>query len=267
MLALRFWKSFLFWDGLPLDPLQELCSGPTTAACLTPAHSKSQMPITSKIKENLLHTDLSKTCDLSWHLFWMWFWWWNTTFGYIMDKSWTGTGENHRPISQWQTLSHNRFLIWSRNCLPFQSTRVHPHPVFSGVRGVFPLAVALSFILITGAGPKNHIFSNFRGGGARASVKSSTELMLYVVLTMPTLNNAYLLLWFLGVKSWFFTRNTPKISVPPSTWRNFFNCAPTNLKSWIRPWITPLLSSNFSLYQYESTPWHTCSWTLKLYWR
>jgi hypothetical protein len=29
------------------------------------------------------------------------------------------------------------------------------------------------------------------------SVKSSTELMLYVVLTMPTLNKAYLLLLFI----------------------------------------------------------------------
>ena len=31
---------------------------------------------------------------------------------------------------------------------------------------------------------------------------------------------------FFGVKSWFFTRNTPKIFVPPSTRRNFFKCAP-----------------------------------------
>ena len=37
-------------------------------------------------------------------------------------------------------------------------------------------------------------------------------------------------IWFFGVKSWFFTRNTPKIFAPPK-------CAPPNLKSWIRPWV------------------------------
>jgi hypothetical protein len=41
---------------------------------------------------------------------------------------------------------------------------------------------------------------------------------------------------FFGVKSWFFTRNTPKNFPPPSARRNFFKCAPPNLKSWIRPW-------------------------------
>ena len=43
-------------------------------------------------------------------------------------------------------------------------------------------------------------------------------------------------IWFFGVKSWFFTRNTPKIFAPPFSRRNFFKCAPPNLKSWIRPW-------------------------------
>ena len=33
-------------------------------------------------------------------------------------------------------------------------------------------------------------------------------------------------IWFFGVKSWFFTRNTPKIFAPPSARRNFFKCAP-----------------------------------------
>ena len=35
-------------------------------------------------------------------------------------------------------------------------------------------------------------------------------------------------IWFFGVKSWFFTRNTPTIFAPPS------KCTPPNLKSWIR---------------------------------
>jgi hypothetical protein len=30
--------------------------------------------------------------------------------------------------------------------------------------------------------------------------------------------------WFFGVKSWFFTRNTPTIFAPPSARRNFFKC-------------------------------------------
>ena len=45
---------------------------------------------------------------------------------------------------------------------------------------------------------------------------------------------------FFGVKSWFFTRNTQKNFAPPSAWRNFFKCAPSNLKPWIRPCHRPL---------------------------
>ena len=33
-------------------------------------------------------------------------------------------------------------------------------------------------------------------------------------------------IWFFGVKSWFFTRNTPTIFALPSARRNFFKCAP-----------------------------------------
>ena len=39
------------------------------------------------------------------------------------------------------------------------------------------------------------------------SVKSSTELMLYVVLTMPTLNKAYLFIFI-----YLFMRKVPSIS-------------------------------------------------------
>ena len=69
-------------------------------------------------------------------------------------------------------------------------------------------------------------------------------------------------IWFFGVKLWFFTRNTPTIFAPPSqlekirffvvkSWfftrntpkffacRDFFKCAPPNLKSWIHPWSVP----------------------------
>ena len=44
-------------------------------------------------------------------------------------------------------------------------------------------------------------------------------------------------IWFFGIKSWFFTRNTPKFFAPHSARRNFFKCAPPNLKSWIHPFI------------------------------
>ena len=46
---------------------------------------------------------------------------------------------------------------------------------------------------------------------------------------------------FFVVKSWFFTRNTPTFFAPPSARRDFFKCAPPNLKSWIRPWYGKIL--------------------------
>ena len=62
-------------------------------------------------------------------------------------------------------------------------------------------------------------------------------------------------IWFFCVKSWFFTRNTPKFFAPPSARRNFFKCAPPpNFKSWIRPWSWCLF---WKLYQgglWESDP-------------
>ena len=39
-------------------------------------------------------------------------------------------------------------------------------------------------------------------------------------------------IWFFGVKSWFFTRNTPQIFAPPSARRNFFKCAPPPPLAW-----------------------------------
>ena len=72
-------------------------------------------------------------------------------------------------------------------------------------------------------------------------------------------------IWFFGVKSWFFTRNTPTIFPFPSAigknkifWRKIvifhtqypqkkiLSAPPPNFKSWIRPWIVfailPLLA-------------------------
>jgi hypothetical protein len=43
-------------------------------------------------------------------------------------------------------------------------------------------------------------------------------------------------IWFFGVKSWFFTRNNPKFFAPPSTRRNFLLSAPP--LAW-NPWFAP----------------------------
>jgi hypothetical protein len=48
-------------------------------------------------------------------------------------------------------------------------------------------------------------------------------------------------IWFFGVKSWFFTRNTPKMFAPPSARRNFFKCA---LLTW-NPGSAPAICCPF----------------------
>ena len=46
-------------------------------------------------------------------------------------------------------------------------------------------------------------------------------------------------IWFFGVKSWFFTRNTPTISRFPPLGAIFLSAPPPpKLKSWIRPCYT-----------------------------
>ena len=76
-----------------------------------------------------------------------------------------------------------------------------------------------------------HIFRVGFGGGGRT--RRVPPLKLKKIL-------------FFGIKSWFFTRNTPKMFAPPSARRNFFNCAPPpNLKSWIRP-LYCIYTSNFN---------------------
>jgi hypothetical protein len=43
-------------------------------------------------------------------------------------------------------------------------------------------------------------------------------------------------IWFVGVKSWFFTQNIPTIFAPPSARRNFFKCAPLLTRLLTRPY-------------------------------
>jgi hypothetical protein len=42
-------------------------------------------------------------------------------------------------------------------------------------------------------------------------------------------------LWFFGVKSWFFTRNTPTIFAPPCARHTFFKCASLTWNPWSAP--------------------------------
>jgi hypothetical protein len=76
-------------------------------------------------------------------------------------------------------------------------------------------------------------------------------------------------IWFFGVKSWFFTRNTPIFFVPSSARLNLFECAPhPNLKSWIRPWVVWLclnfLSYTCSPHVPKSQPSHITGWATLL---
>ena len=67
-------------------------------------------------------------------------------------------------------------------------------------------------------------------------------------------------IWFFGIKSRFFTRNTPKIFAPPSALRNFFMCTfpPPNWKSWICPWSA---EDNFNKYSCSNTIILLKTWT------
>ena len=66
-------------------------------------------------------------------------------------------------------------------------------------------------------------------------------------------------IWFLGVKSWFFTRNTPKIFAPLYARRNLFKCAPPNLKSWIRPCILSFFLNHLCRNKHWHY-WHLTIW-------
>ena len=98
---------------------------------------------------------------------------------------------------------------------------------------------------LIGTGVGNNSGADPRGGGGR------TRHM------PPSLKNWKKKMIFFCIKSWFFTRNTPKIFVPPSTWRDFFKCTPPNLKSWIRPCNYPRNDPHSYIYQWASNT-HPC---------
>ena len=91
--------------------------------------------------------------------------------------------------------------------------------------------------------PLSTIFQLYRRGGARPPKIGKNKIFWSKIVIfsheIPQQFSRFPLhlekIWFFCVKSWFFTRNTPKIFAPPSVRRNFFKCVPPNLKSWIRP--------------------------------
>ena len=52
---------------------------------------------------------------------------------------------------------------------------------------------------------------------------------------------------FFGIKSWFFTRNTPTNFTPPSVRRNFFKCVPPKWNPGSAPGTQKLFSRSFGL--------------------
>jgi hypothetical protein len=94
--------------------------------------------------------------------------------------------------------------------------------------------------------PKNNIFTNFKGGVPPWHITCDRSLIykyqhntmvVFVLGQGGTPPFKLVKIFFFGVKSWFFTRNTPTFFAPPSARRHFFKCAPPprNLKSCIRP--------------------------------
>ena len=62
-------------------------------------------------------------------------------------------------------------------------------------------------------------------------------------------------IWFFGVKSWFFTRNTPTNFVPPFARRNFFKCAPLTWNPGSAPGLGVILCWSYV----QSTDRHVAS--------
>jgi hypothetical protein len=89
----------------------------------------------------------------------------------------------------------------------------------------------------------------YRGGSRGGCTRHATPLKLEKI-------------WFFGIKSWFFTRNTPTIFAPPSARRNFFKCARPNLKSWICPCSTKFFCSiwNSRWRLRHDLVWHQTLW-------
>jgi hypothetical protein len=89
------------------------------------------------------------------------------------------------------------FFVWPLHCLPFFNIWL-PITLFASTNYSYLLTYTRT---TTGADPG--------GGGTRRAPPLKLEKI-----------------WFFGVKSWFFTRNTPTIFAPPSARRDFFKCGP-----------------------------------------
>jgi hypothetical protein len=112
--------------------------------------------------------------------------------------------------------------------------------------------------------PKNHILSNFRGGARRVrpppgsapaighynlvSIPHFCRNSLFWTILVKICSLRWERIWFFGVKSCFFTRNTPKFSRLPPLGAIFLSAPPPpNLKSWIRPWIVATFSVKYAI--------------------
>ena len=63
---------------------------------------------------------------------------------------------------------------------------------------------------------------------------------------------------FFGVKSWFFTRNTPKMFAPPSARRIFFKCAPLTWNPGSAPASRVVICSLYVYYTQDSFYYSQC---------
>ena len=119
--------------------------------------------------------------------------------------------------------------LWYRLCIWLQHA-VAPPPVsfrntgFSWTYGILHSCITLALLRFAVINWKKYDFLAWNRDFSHEIPKIFSRLP-------PQLET----IWFFGVKSWFFTRNTPNIFAPPSARRNFFKCAPPNLKSCIRP--------------------------------
>jgi hypothetical protein len=80
----------------------------------------------------------------------------------------------------------------------------------------------------------------------------------FLCLTPPPLKLEKI--WFFGVKSWFITRNTPKLFAPPSARRNFFKCVPLTwnpgsahlMSLWVRAMVFNATFNSISVISWRS---------------
>jgi hypothetical protein len=126
--------------------------------------------------------------------------------------------------------------LWYRLCIWLQHA-VAPPPVsfrntgFSWTYGILHSCITLALLRFAVINWKKYDFLAWNRDFSHEIPKIFSRLP-------PQLET----IWFFGVKSWFFTRNTPNIFAPPSARRNFFKCAPL---TW-NPGSAPVICGNLN---------------------